>query len=338
MTKERGFAAGLIAGVACAIGACLGIAFDIGVPRWSALPNPHEYYVAEYRGIGLDYDVALHGMFGTGNRLRNADLILTSSSKGLFGYRTPIIRGELTTLGYTANVFNLAFGHGEGLGVVAEILERQSISNSVLVIDLNENSGNYQFSPSAREALESDWLSAYRLVLSTWARYLWDWFIGPLIPRWSWKAGYGYFEPRFLGAQYRAWNTNDLLRDDRSGLYPCATGTPRNWSFDSNGMIRERVFAPVSAQSIRIIATAIPYRGAPWEAPIYDPTWAARSAQEANLPFASVGYDGLLTVDGGHLDRRSAEEFSHRLAASLLENVPALGGWFRANQAARSVQ
>lgn len=333
--KERGFFVGLIIGVACAVGACLEIAIDIGVPRWPALPSLLEYYVAEYRGIGVDYDVALHGMFGTGDRLRNADLILTSSSKGLFGYRVPIIHDELATQGYDVNIFNLAFGHGEGLGVVAKIIERQSIAHSMLVIDLNESSGNYQFSPSARGALEADWLSAYRLVLSTWARYLWDWFIGPLIPRWSWNAGHGHFEPRFLGAQYRAWNTNDLLRDDRSGLYPCATGTPRSWSFDGDGMIRGYVLGPASARDILVIATAIPYRGAPWDAPIYDPSWAARSAQEASLPFAPIAYVGLLTLDGGHLDLRSAEEFSRRFAVSLRKSVPRFGEWLRANQAAR---
>jgi hypothetical protein len=335
VTKEWGFVVGLIIGFACAVGACLEIAIDIGMPRWSAPPSLLEYYVAEYRGIGVDYDVALRGMFGTGDRLRNADLILTSSSKGLFGYRASIIHDELAAQGHDVNIVNLAFGHGEGLGVVAEILERQSIAHSMLVIDLNENSGNYQFSPSARGALEADWLSAYRLVLSTWARYLWDWFIGPLIPRWSWNDGHGHFEPRFLGAQYRAWNTNDLLRDDRSGLYACATGTPRSWAFDRDGMIREHVLGPADARDIRVIATAIPYRGAPWETPIYDPFWAARSAQEASLPFTSVAYAGLVTIDGGHLDLRSAEEFSRRFAASLLTSVPRFGEWLKANQLAR---
>lgn len=322
MPKQIQFVVGVLAGAFVAWGAFFLSLRTVLPPAYPGLPAMSKYYMSDYKGNALDYYILVHDLFGVGKHVRKAQVLLASSSKGLYGFRTEVFDKTLASRGFQIKSYNLSFGYGEGLALTSRLLEKLDIHDATLIIDLNENTARYQYSPNARKSLETDWLSAYRIVLSMWAEASVDWAITPWLPRWRWRNGVGAFSPPFQGASatFRAWSDNNLLvLNLQPGRYLCETGIPTPYAFDRDKKIADSLFEAARERNIRIIGTAIPYRGDPKSQPIFDPVWAARSAREAGIPFVPIPWEGLLTMDGGHLDGTSAEIFTSRLAEGFVK-------------------
>ena len=274
----------------------LAVVMQFVSPGWRrqtgpAVPDVRDYYLANYQGVGVDYYLAIYGLFGQGARIRSADLLMASSSKGVFGFRAPVI-ADATGL----RAFNLSFGNGEGFGVVAEIIKTLDLREKRLLIDLNENTGSLQYSKPARAALEAGFVAGVRKVISVWLRFTYDWSAQAFLPRLEIGSDGILLSGRYKsrGTAFRSWTTNDLYRQEDAGSIACEPGH-REWAFDKDGLIEKIVFAPARQRNIEIVATAIPYRGDPREPPIYDPGWAEFAARQRGIPYIPVPWQGLMS-------------------------------------------
>jgi len=270
-------------------------------------------FLAIYQDVGLDYYLFRFGLFGLDKTIRDADVICSSSSKGLYGFDPDLLSQQLSTADRQLKVFNLSFGFGEGFGYLAEVIKTLDLRDKVLVADLTDNTSHYHFTSMAQQAMQTNnRLDAYKLVSERWLAFERDYALHGKFPRLRFDTAKGYFVDTPLGncVLCRAWQTGRIqdasppILSPESGSYP--------FPFDRDGKIKSCLLDECARRNIQIIFTSIPYQG-------YDEAWGHRVAAELGYPHVTVDPSGIELKDPTHMAPGGRRLFSSRLGERLRE-------------------
>src|SRR4029079_14864429 len=155
-------------------------------------------YLSAYVGL-LDHYLFKFGLFGIGDRIRNAEVLILGSSHAEFGLSAETISAALSAhRGRTVAAFNLGVA-SDGMGFAREILEANKAQGQTLIVDLYANNQG-DLSAAAQKALHTDILCAYVAVAALTADYVKDWLFDGLLPRINFGLGARMRADRFLYA------------------------------------------------------------------------------------------------------------------------------------------
>jgi hypothetical protein len=311
--KPMRFFAGFIATL-LALGLGANRALELG-PAQEPYGFPPGSFVSYYKGIGIDYNMFRYGLFGEGARLRQADIILYSSSKGVFAYRADML-GSLVekATGRPVRAFNASLAFSEGIPFFVQIVKSLDLRDKLIVIDLAGESYRWEYSEMARAALKQSLPAAYTDSFNTWLHYLIDRGLNPFVPDlkptgWAQRASYAYS---------RSFATGDETTTVFAPRVPIPQPQPFQGRFDEDGRLGSGFVEEFRQRNLAIVFTTIPYGGGPIDGKIVvDPTWGRKVAEDLGLPYLEVSWGDLYTVDGMHMDAKSAYLFTHRLAGEL---------------------
>ena len=177
------------------------------------LPTLSRTFPAEYSAAGSDtaHDIFLHGLFNIGARLRRADVFLIGSSHIEFGLSADELGLLLSRPGHAVSAYNLGLGCGESAGFGLEILARNGITGRTAIAEAGML--NTAITPiCGPESAGRDVVQAYTSVLKIWAKYLSDWVLDPVLPRFVFAED-GMHVQRFLYGMLieREWKTGDVV-------------------------------------------------------------------------------------------------------------------------------
>lgn len=301
------------------VGLSHGVAVKVLPKHWQVTspkaPDIRKSYVSHYQDFGLDYYVMRFGLFGVDREIREADVICSSSSKGLFGYDPVLLSEHLSTPEKPVKVYNLSFGFGEGFGYLAEVIKTLDLRDKVLIADLTDNTASYHLTGMAQTALQTETsLDAYKIVVERWMAYARDASLQGWLPRIRFRSDRGFMVEHTLAhaPMYRSWS-NGLTRDvgAATAYYPAPGKYP--FPFDSDGLVKQKFLDECARRNIRIIFTSIPYNG-------YDEAWGHEVAAQLGRPHVTVASDGLELFDQTHMTATGRKLFSNRLGAKLRES------------------
>jgi hypothetical protein len=274
-------------------------------------PGP---FLAVYQDIGLDYYVFRFGLLGSGKAIREADLICTSSSKGLHGYDPEILSAALSTPDRPVRVFNLSFGFGEGLGYPTEVIKTLDLHDKVLLADLTDNTCQWHFTGMAQQALQAqNAFDAYKVLCERWLTFGRAQFLAPLLPRIAFRPASGFVAESTMtgGIAFRSSQHGGFSHAFRKEVYyPEAGKYP--FEFDRDGQIHAKFLDECARRNIQIVFTSIPYRG-------YDPEWGNRVAAELGYRHVTVDPSDIELIDDTHMSTNGRRLFSTRLGRRLQE-------------------
>lgn len=188
------------------------------MPSWTArvplpdFPVPGRAYVSAYRGGEVDHYLFRFGLFGFGDRIRNADVLILGSSHPQLALSAAQIAGALVLPGdRPVAAFNMAIGYGEGSAFAREILKANDVTGSTIVIDLFAPYGD-GISPYGQIVLTLGAAQAYQRVAQMWAVFLRDWLTDPLLIRVRFTVADGLsFERAMYRVLTRDWNNGDVI-------------------------------------------------------------------------------------------------------------------------------
>lgn len=278
--------------------------------------NLHEWFLSNYHDFGLDYYVLRFGLLGVDKYIRDADVICSSSSKGLFGYDAEILSANLSRPGHPVRVYNLSFGYGEGFGYLMEVIKTLDLRDKLLVADLTDNTSQYHFTGMAKVALESaTWLDAYKVLLERWLTFGRDWLMQERLPKIQYSQDRGFTVAAHLdsGLMYRQLKTGNLMP---VAAKAAQSAQPGHYSFGFRfDQLRAPFFEECRRRNIKIIFTSIPYKG-------YDLQWGQSIARQlGDYPHLAIAPDGIELFDSTHMSAQGRQLFSERLARQLLPYV-----------------
>ena len=286
-------------------------------------------YVAGYPRGHTDHYMFRYGIFGFGERIRSADILILGTSHPQLGLSAAQLSQQLSTqLGRPIKAFNMGLGFGDGMGFANAVLTANGVHDKGLIVDLYQPWGG-GMSEYARGAVDADVAIAYAKTCLIWADFVRDWVFDGIFPRLTLAPSSPKRTDRFLGlALFRDWRTGDVVDiwwPDRGLIYqnpppemmhglvegPPPTGLPNDGISlpeDSARLLEERKLAA--------ILTLLPYQG-------YDLGKADGIARRYGLSLTTVSPDGLTFLDTNHLTADGRGLATKRLAAEL----PA--GWMR---------
>ncbi|MBM4073063.1 MAG: hypothetical protein FJ271_29685 [Planctomycetes bacterium] len=277
-------------------------------------PDKKNWFLAVYGDFGIDYYVMRFGLLGVGEHLKKANIICSSSSKGLFGDDADLLSKKLATPDHPVRVFNLSFGFGEGLGYLMECVKSLDLHDQSLILDLTDSTRNYQFSKMGELARKTtNWLDAYKIVFENHLIYSRDRLFQNRVPKISYSVGRGFLvTPQVTSARNIRCVCNGNLQE-RLAAHPHEPWIG-NWTlaycYDE---LRVPFFEECNRRNIRIIFTSIPTQD-------FDPAWGRQIAQRLGIPHVTVDPRGIELCDKNHMSTQGRQLFSSRLAAALLDN------------------
>lgn len=273
-----------------------------------------ELLPAVYQDLGWDYYVYRFGLFGHDRTIQNADVICSSSSKGLYGFDPETLSRQLSTGDRQIKVFNLSFGFGEGFGYLIEVIKTLDLRDKILIADLTDNTATYHLTPMAKLALQTDNRGdAYKVMTERWLAFERDWALHSHVPRIHFDPIKGFVAESAVGyLLLRSWQTGRLqdVSSPRSLLHPAPA--QYSFGFDGDGRLRRLFLEECANRNIQVIFTSIPYQG-------YDEAWGQRIARELGYPHVAVDPEGITLIEPTHMSVSGRLLFSSRLGARLKE-------------------
>ncbi len=302
------------------------------------LPTLSRTFPAEYSAAGSDaaHDLFLHRLFNIGARLRRADVFLIGSSHIEFGLSAAELGFRLSRPGHAVRVYNLGLGCGESAGFGLEILAKNGISDRSAIAEAGML--NAATTPVCGPQSEGrDVVQAYTSVLKIWAKYLSDWVLDPVLPRFVFAEN-GVRVQRFLYGMLieREWETGDVVRawhPVEGTFYPghpmretevavASRALGVDWKIDDGQItVSEPLRQQAAALNTNLTMTFLP-----WARPMssFEEWYQAQTARIRPAPsektrcFVAIPADGLLSWDGGnHLTGKSRSLATKRLAAGF---------------------
>jgi hypothetical protein len=289
----------------------------------AAVPKPalrilRDNYVAATQDWGqADHSLFYFNMFGFGDRIRSADLILLGSSHTMFGLSANRLTQDLarTPSQRLVTAFNMGLGEGEGITFANLILKRLGAPRSFLILDLFSQT---QLSDSARMILRRGPVYGYTHVLNIWAEYLSCWVLYGLAPKIAFEGGALKFQQFLRGViVFRNWKNGDVYEywSPRGELYRAPpVGVEHPLLAEPN----YETYPPdatelqfLKALDDRLALTLVPYPG-------FDSRTARAIATDVGAPYLPISPTDLLYWDDHHLTAASSAIASDRLAAALL--------------------
>jgi hypothetical protein len=290
-------------------------------PPKPAIPIWSHTYLSIYSAGHLDHYLFRFGLFGLGERIRKADVLILGSSHAEFGISAETISAVLSERwGRAVTAFNLAMPAGEGLGFAREVLEANKAQGQTLLLDLYSNE---QGLPShiARKVLQTSILSAYIAVAAPTTEFVRDWLLDGFLPRIDFGLGASVRVDRFLRPIItRRWDNGDL--DDvwtpeqgslfRSTPAKLMASLPTDSAQlkGAHPTLLPEYGAYLASKDFSVALTLIPYDG-------YRLDEAKRVAEQIGRPFLQIEPNDLQSLDGGHLNAVSRDVATRRLIDRL---------------------
>jgi hypothetical protein len=287
-----------------------------------ALPAWGRSYLTGYNAAQIDHYLFRFGLFGFGDRIKKADVLILGSSHALFGISAEMISTALSRQrGNSVTAFNLAVG-GDGLGFAREVLEAKRTHGQTLLLDVYSNDGGL-LSPAARKVLQADILVAYVGVALATTEFARDWLFDKLLPRIDLGDGAKPRVERSLRPVVtRRWDNGDLddlwtpehgslFRNPPQTLVSRLRTDPRQPKGPHLALLPEYRDYLVSRDS-RVVLTLVPYND-------YRVDEAKLIAEQTGRPFLHIESGDLQSLDGGHLNARSRAIVTRRLLDRLFD-------------------
>jgi hypothetical protein len=282
-----------------------------------AIPFGGQAYLSAYRTGNFDHYLFRFGLFGFGDRIRSADILIVGSSHAVFGLSAEEISAALSDRrGRAVTAFNLAVGSGEGVGFAREILEANKTQAQTLLLDLYSNDRGLP-SEVAQKALRANILGAYIAVAVPATEFVRDWLFDGVLPRINFGLGASVRVDRFLQPIItRRWDNGDLddvwtpeqgslFQDPPAKLISSLPMDSRQLRGPPPTLLPE-YGAYLASKDLSVVLTLVPYDG-------YRLDEAKRVAEEIGRPFLPVEPKDLQSLDGGHLTAASRAVATRRL-------------------------
>ncbi len=312
------------------------------LPPKPPYPNLGHEFVGEYAGVGAFVAQAIYywDLFGFGDRIRSADVVLVGSSHTQFDLSAQQLSSALSqSVRRPVRVYNLGMGCGETLAFANNVMKRLRADPPMIIADAYTY-GNDTVSACASEATRSDAIQAAFSVSNVWSRFTWDWLIDGYLPSVSIRDGSLHVE-RFLNAPVLMldWNFGGsafFYRPDAGQVFPDAPpdriakvvgGVPGEirWTLADGTIPVPSEFPQTVERKPEVIFTLIPFPAAPtlplWS--LYQPAYQridrllSVGARGEQGRFVAVSPSGLESFDYGHLTGAGRALATARLADSL---------------------
>lgn|SRR5215471_16965521 len=287
-----------------------------------AFPTWGRTYLTGYNAAQIDHYLFRFDLFGFGDRIREADLLILGSSHALFGISAEQISTSLSRQrGHRVAAFNLAVG-GDGLGFAREVLEANRTHGQTLLLDLYSNDGGL-LSPAARKVLQGDILVAYVAVALATTEFARDWLLDRLLPRIDFGRGASLRVERHLRPVVtRRWDNgdlDDLWTPEHGSLFqkPAQTLVPRLLIDPLQPKGPHLALLPkyrdyLASRDSRVVLTLVPYDD-------YRVDEAKLIAEQTGRPFLQIEPADLQSLDGGHLNAGSRSIVTRRMLDHLFD-------------------
>jgi hypothetical protein len=308
------------------------------LPPKPDFPLPGRAFVAEYDGQASYIAHLLYwwGLFGFGNRIRQADIVMLGSSHMQFGLSARQLSAALSRdAGRPVDVFNAGLGCDTPLSFDAALLGRLGIRDRTVIVDtFAYDYDPYNAACFAEFASMTDSVHSAFEALAVWARFDWDWALDGFLPRLD-LSRQRFTLGRYLNqpALILDWRYGDaltLFRPDRGEAFPrplaatpldIATAQPPGPPLASGTIPMPDAFAAVVAsRGIVPIMTMIPFV----TTPVFDRDRYANVAQllrstgaGPRVPFIALSPAGLQSFDGEHLTGVSRAAATQRLEEGM---------------------
>ncbi|HLI22042.1 MAG TPA: hypothetical protein VKV32_13035 [Stellaceae bacterium] len=318
------------------------------LPPKPAFPLPGHAFVAEYGGQASYVAHLLYwwGLFGFGERIRSADVVMLGSSHMQFGLSARQLSATLSAAaGRPLRVFNAGLGCDTPLGFDAALLDRQGVRDRAIIADTFA----YDYDPYNAECFSelddiTDRVHAVFEALAVWTRFAADWALDGILPR----VDLSQRRPvlgRYLNAPALIldWNYGDVVyafSPNRGEVYPAplastpqdvAKAQPAGESLTSGTIPMPNALANVVARrDLRPIFTLIPFVTTPAfdrERFTHVAQLLAAAGTAPRAPLIAIAPAGFESFDGEHLTGPSRDQATRRLgdalaAAEMLQAAP----------------
>ena len=281
-------------------------------------------YLSAYVGL-LDHYLFKFGLFGFGDRIRNAEVLILGSSHAEFGLSAETISAALSARrGRPVAAINLGVA-SDGMGFAREILEANKAQGQTLIVDLYANNQGGLLG-AAQKALQTDILGAYVAVAAFTADYVKDWLFDGLLPRINFGLGARMRADRFLYAVItRRRDNGDVVevwapvqgRLFQSVPEKTISKVPTN-SAQLKGpppTLLPEYAAYLASRKFSVGLTLIPYDG-------YRLDEAKRFAEQIGTPFIEIAPNDLQSFDPSHLDAVGRDVATRRLVDRWPDMTP----------------
>lgn len=286
-------------------------------------PFPGEAYVSSTGRDVTDHDLFRYNIFGFGQRIHDADLLIIGSSHPEFGLSARQLSRELSTYaGRPIKVFNMGMPDGDGVPFAEHVLQSNGVIGKTVIIDLFSGVDN-GLSPHAREVEQSGPVAGFFRVADVWAGFAREWLLDGLLPRLiTDPPARGIRFARFLQTltTLRDWNTGDLVDVVWPGAISryadpppgstCALRFPARPNAPGYVQLSPSSRDFLSARGFRTILTLLPYQD-------YDPQLGSTAAAEAGEPYVPIAPDELRYWDRLHLTAAGRKLATDRLVDAL---------------------
>ncbi len=310
------------------------------LPAKPEFPVPGKRFVAEYAGQGayIAHLAYWWGLFGFGDRIRQADIVLIGSSHTQFGLSARQLSADLSQrAGRPIRVFNAGLGCDTPLGFDASLLDRLDIRNRLVVAD----GFAYGFDPYTYGCFSEfsgigDRVQALFKALGVATRFDWDWMLDGVLPRID-LSGPRVTIGRYLNqpATILDWHYGDvaaLFSPEQGEQFPVqfsgqakdiASGLP--WRLRSGTVpVPDAFKGLVESRHIRLIMTLVPFLLTPgFNEDRYENVerLLASDGVGPRAGFIAIPPGGLQSFDSQHLTGAGRAAATKRLAAGLASSA-----------------
>ena len=293
------------------------------------MPIPGRTYVCSYPRGFADHYLFLFGLFGFGERIHSADVLISGSSHPQLGLSADQLSHRLSEKsGSHVRAFNMSLAFGEGMAFTRDILQRNDIEEKTMIIDVFNPLGD-DVSEFGRIASKADLARAYFEVGKIWADFLRDWLFDSVAPRVIIEPqAFGMTARRFLSTVVlRHWKTGDVIelwQPDRGAIYQhtppdiahgmLARTEPFTSREDGGIYVAQAMIESLRSLNIKAVFTLIPY-------PTYDEAAAMRVSQAYGM-FISIAPGSLMFLDIAHFNADGRSLATDRLIAGWPAGLP----------------
>jgi hypothetical protein len=306
------------------------------IPAKPDFPIPGQRFVAEYGGQGayLAHLAYWWNLFGMGDRIRHADLVLLGSSHTQFGLSARQLGDALSRdLGRPVRVFNAGLGCDTPLGFDASLIERLGLRDRTVIADsFAYDPDPYTYACFSEFSGIGDAGQALFKIGAAWTRFVWDWALDGVLPRIALDNGRvtlgRYLHEAVTILDWKTGDMAELYNPEAGEEFPheasrrpeaIAQGLP--WRLPSGSI---PLPAPFDQAAVRLgihpVFTLIPYVLSPgFNEDRYakvDRLLADRDAAQ-RAPFIGIAPEGLASFDGQHLTGEARTKATARLEAAI---------------------
>ncbi len=265
------------------------------------------YYVAHDRGGHVDHHALYHAVDATSHeRLTTADVLLLGNSRMMFAFDRPVLRSFFPKHGLS--YFALGFGHNESNEFPEAIIERFDLRPALVIVNADRFfiSDQSAWADRVRDESRFDaWKRFHETQVSHAARRM----VHRIVPHVPDLAGGQHefitFRSRLDGSW---WVANQF--EGRAGPFDSESDGEMPDVLDEEWAAASEFKRMIEARGAHLVLTFVP-------TPKASRARAIAMAEHLGVPLVAPRVPGLATVDGSHLTRESAAQFTDAFFAEL---------------------